>query len=54
MAEAGRLEEFGNIPHSQCATAMNGEKSIIKGNNSLLLSQRADAGSLRVFVAIKS
>lgn len=42
MAEAEKLEEVGNVPHSQCATAMNGEKSIIKGNNSLPSSQGGD------------
>lgn len=31
MAEAEKLGEVGNMPHPQCATAMNGEKSVIKG-----------------------
>lgn len=53
MAEARKLEEVGNMLHAQCATAMNSEKSIIKDNNSLLLSQGADAGNLRLFCSNK-
>lgn len=53
MAEARKLEEVGSMLHTQCATAMNSEKSIIKDNNSLLLSQGADAGNLRLFCSNK-
>lgn len=53
MAEAEKLGEVGNMPHPQCATAMNGEKSVIKGNNSLPSSRGGDAGSLRFFCGNK-